>query len=140
MSDLCTPRICGVLLRDSHEAMQVLKVFYDFKYKCKCEQRRIFIFRCAFLGSQDASFSWVARKQKRSFAPCHTIVRLHRESFGADGKDDCNSTEAESFQNRDAFSGSGLLEIQDTTLWGVKAHQHSTNLQSWSSVPRQQGE
>lgn len=48
--------------------------------------------------SLDSSFSWVARNKREVFAPCHTTEQLHREPFGTDGKDDCDSTRAEFFK------------------------------------------
>lgn len=79
----------------THEAMQGLKRFYYLKYKYECEQCRISIFRCVLPVSQGGSFSWVARNKREVFAPCHTIVQLHWEPFGTDGKDDCDSSQAE---------------------------------------------
>lgn len=55
-------------------------------------------------------------------------------------EDDCDSTQPECFETGMHCLVQDLLEMQDTTLWGMKAHQHATNPQRWPSIPRQQGE
>lgn len=47
---------------------------------------------------------WVLRNKGYILAPCHTIAQLYCEPFGTDGKDDCDSMQADFFLNKDTFS------------------------------------
>lgn len=100
----------------------------------------IYIFRYVFTLSQGGLLFFLGSwKQKISFCPVsqHSSSESHLKQIK---KTIAIATRRYFFFNSDACAGSELLELPNGGPWGVKAHQHSTNLRSWSSIPCQQCE
>lgn len=141
MSDPCTASYCGLLLMDLRDAMQELKLFCYLKYKYKFKLHCISIFRCLFPCLPGWCIFSGSQKLKRSFLPHVTPQYSSTESHLEQMEKTIATAHRLNFLKQGhIFCFRIVRNTRYNSLGCKKAHQHSTNLQSWSSIPRQQGE